>query len=176
MTFAFKLNLQWRGIIRKGELTMAWYDDRAKQFEQNEDPKRRGKELAAQVGHWTTLRTQVEKHAQGINLNPTWAQQLGSLPLFVEDAENLPGYRIRKLGDPKIDVGFRHEGDHVIIDRKFYGKPLPGYSQHPERLNFFEQEGQLFLQRADDGKLFDLPEQMAQYLLEPIVQVLERTG
>lgn len=152
---------------------MAWYDDRAKQFEQNEDPKRRGKELAAHVGHWATLRREVENGVRGINRNPTWARLLGSLPLFIEDAENLPGYRIRKLGDPKIDVGFRHAVDHVIIDRKFYGKPLPGYSQRPERLNFFEKEGQLFLERADDRKRFDMPEQMSQYLLEPFVEVLE---
>jgi len=155
---------------------MAWYNDRADQFEQNEESKRRGKELAQQVNHWSKLRVRVERDINGINQDHRWARQLGGLPLVVQDAQDLASYQISKLGVPKLDVIFRHEGDHVIIERKFYGKPLPGYSNRPERLDLVELEGRLFLQRADDKKRFDMPEEMSQYLLEPFIQVLEGKG
>jgi len=154
---------------------MSWYDDEAKEFEHNSQPKREGKALAQQIHIWAKLRAQVERDVIGINKNPTWAARLRGLPLYVEDVENVAGYRIRKLGVPKLDIKFWHAGDHVMIDRQFYGKPLPGYSWGSERLDFFGQAGGLLLQRADDMKLFDLPEEMSKYLLEPIIQLLKET-
>ncbi len=151
---------------------MAWYHDewnKQNELEQSEAHKER---VIQQSNFWATLQRQIDQDVAGINDSP-WKERLAGHPLTAQYSKGIGGdYVIRKPSHPQAAITLRNQADHIQLERHF--ADIRGVEQYPakERLTVVSDGKHVYIQ-TEGNKRLGVPEEAAQYILKPMLQLLK---
>ncbi len=156
---------------------MSWIDDEARENFKNETDEENRQRLIATSNYWEKLVRQVETDVNEINANSHWKKKLPGDGLAFGSATSGAGYAVSKPGKPGVVVTFRHDGEEIVVTRRFFdNNPVVGNFKQDETLQVTVSGENVVLQSPYvQGRVFIVPKEASQYILRAVIESLKIT-
>ena len=128
------------------------------------------RQLIGISNYWLKLRQQIDKDVAKLNNDSPWSGMLKAIPLKIIDHDG-GCYEIEKGSLDAVSVSVRNSGEEIVIGVKVVGFGFKQISDTSERWRVDADEIRAFLTRGDQS--LTVPEQVSEYILKPIIKVLD---
>ena len=153
---------------------MAWYHDEWNKQNELEQAQAHKQRVIQQSNFWAQLQRQIEADVAGINDSP-WKERLAGHPLTAQYSKGSGGdYVIRKPSHPQAAITLRHQGDYIELERHFADSDGVEQYAATEQLTIGSDGKHVYIQ-TEGNKRLGVPEEAAQYILLPLIQLLKST-